>query len=204
MSGKFIVFEGIDGAGKDAQAISLFGYLKEKKIDVELTREPSDGIIGKFIRENAKEISENDVFLNYKLGLLFAADRFDHIFGRGRIADKLYNDKKTIISTRYKFSNIAYNSNFAEEEKFIKYINKEFIEPDLVIYLDIDINTAFERINKRGGVDYFETTKQLISAKEKYDKIFKKKKNKTVVVIDGTKSIEEIQLEIRRIVNKMF
>lgn len=49
MSGRFIVLEGIDGSGKSTQAEILAARLKKQGAHAYLTREPSDGVIGKFI-----------------------------------------------------------------------------------------------------------------------------------------------------------
>ena len=50
MSGRFIVLEGIDGSGKSTQAEILAARLKKQGANAYLTREPSDGVIGKLLR----------------------------------------------------------------------------------------------------------------------------------------------------------
>jgi len=49
--GKFIVLEGIDGAGTTTQAERLAQWLRGRGLKVHLTREPSAGRVGQVIRE---------------------------------------------------------------------------------------------------------------------------------------------------------
>jgi dTMP kinase len=78
----------------------------------------------------------------------------------------------------------------------IKSINQwamEKIEPDIVFYIKIDLETALPRIVKRGEtLTSFEIEKKHFWEKVSsgYDEIFKKRKN--VVALDGTKSIEDL------------
>ena len=95
--GKFIVLEGIDGAGTSTQAELLANWMKERQLPVHLTREPSGGRIGQVIREWLSEPDSSArvgapaplssaappmalaQLRDHALALLFAADRLDHL-----------------------------------------------------------------------------------------------------------------------------
>ena len=75
--GNFIVLEGIDGSGTTTQAKRLKLHLETKGHRVHLTRQPSDGPIGKMIRGLLEK--KEGVEMNWEmLALLFAADRLRH------------------------------------------------------------------------------------------------------------------------------
>ncbi|MEM3851235.1 MAG: hypothetical protein QXD17_02395, partial [Candidatus Micrarchaeaceae archaeon] len=90
----FIVFEGIDGSGKTTQAKALSAYLASKGIKCFLTKEPTNGPIGRFIRQNAAGIAGSFVKVNksiankevdsmlinqFAMQALFVSDRLYHI-----------------------------------------------------------------------------------------------------------------------------
>ncbi|MEW5814514.1 MAG: dTMP kinase, partial [Spirochaetota bacterium] len=73
----FIVFEGLDGSGTTTQVRLLSEKLTEKGIPVWTTCEPTDRFIGKNIR---KVLRGEEKIEPPALALLFAADRYDHIY----------------------------------------------------------------------------------------------------------------------------
>ena len=75
--GRFIVFEGIDGAGTTSQAGRLLARLRQLDLSAHLTAEPSKGPIGRLLRSllgGAAAPVDPDA-----MALLFAADRRDHL-----------------------------------------------------------------------------------------------------------------------------
>src|SRR2546429_508169 len=62
--------------------------------------------------------------------------------------------------------------------------------PDLVIYLDVAIKTALERISKRGSFSLFEKEDFLKRVKNGYSHIFKNRTN--VIIINGNDSLEVV------------
>jgi len=76
LSGKFIVFEGIDGSGKTTQIELLKSKLQSIGQNVHMTTEPTDRSVGRLIRQILrKEINTSEE----TLAALFVADRLDHI-----------------------------------------------------------------------------------------------------------------------------
>ena len=109
--GKFIVFEGIDGAGKTTQSELLFDFLRQKKQKailehqgVHLTQEPTTNLIGGLIRSQLTH--------DWKSGpeclqLLFAADRMYHL---AKEILPCLQKGMTVISDRYLYSSIAFGT----------------------------------------------------------------------------------------------
>ena len=76
MTGKLIVFEGLDGSGITTQATLLRNYFLGKDKDAILTKEPTDGLIGGIIKACLRKEWKTD---SLTLQMLFAADRAHHL-----------------------------------------------------------------------------------------------------------------------------
>ena len=171
----FIVFEGIDGSGKTIQAEKLANHFSQKKEAAALTSEPSNGAIGKLIREylskgipiaSPREADE-------QMAYLFVADRHDHLHNKTTGVYTLKDDYGChVICSRYYFSSLAYNGNTLEQRAFIRSLNAKFPAPDLVIYIDIPITVAIQRIRDRGESEIFENKVKLTQARGNYNGIF--------------------------------
>ena len=103
----FIVFEGIDGAGTSTQIKKLVerGNSNEPGRFV-ATAEPTTGETGRFLRRMLGGEFHVDEKTN---AYLFAADRCEHIFGKSGVKE-LCDDGKIVVSDRYFFSSMAYQS----------------------------------------------------------------------------------------------
>lgn len=145
MKGKFITFEGCEGAGKSTQMRLLSEYLKERGIAHTVTREPGGGQISEEIRK---------VILNGKFtdmtdeceALLYAAARVQHL--ADTVAPALARGE-IVLCDRYIFSSYAYQGGGRGlERRFLEEINSYAVRnfmPDVTLFLDIPPARAFER-----------------------------------------------------------
>lgn len=136
---KFIVLEGIDGAGTTTQCERL-----ARAFGLHATREPSERPIGRLLRslltQAAHTVDER------AMGLLFAADRLDHL--HGEIVPALAQG--SVISDRYLLSSLVYQSQQLDRA-FVVEINRFARPADLTILLDVEVEVAETRRNRRGG-----------------------------------------------------
>ena len=109
----YIVFEGIDGAGKSTQIQRLKEWLEANGFRVETLVEPTDSEVGKLIRKILQRPNAMSDRVQKTLGLLFAADRM-------LIMDKLEDESKIIISDRSFISSLAYQ----EPAAWIEVLNR--------------------------------------------------------------------------------
>ncbi len=142
--GLFIVIEGIDGTGKSTQVKRLGEWFTAQGREVVLSREPTNQPWGKKLRESAAtgRLSPQDE-LDY-----FLKDRRQHV--EELILPSLAAGKVVILD-RYYFSTMAYQGIRGFDPAEIRRKNEEFAPPpDRLIILDLDVDSALERIGARG------------------------------------------------------
>jgi len=164
--GMLIALEGIDGAGTTTQAKMLREYLEASGRAVLQTAEPSSRPIGKIIRRCLRGELNTDPAT---LALLYAADRLDHL--REEVEPALA-ENKVVITDRYVFSSLAYQS-IDLAMSWVGELNRYAKNPDLTIFLEIDAETALERIHRRGeAIEIFERADKQRLIASKYKDIF--------------------------------
>jgi len=179
----FIVIEGVDGCGKTTQAKKLAEWLSGEGHDVLLTAEPTEGRIGKFIREILQGTEEVDP---KTLTLLFTADRYEHLTNKVEPAQAL---GKIAVSERYYHSTIAYQQAQGVDRDWIIELNRFAPKPDLVFLIDSPVADAVARTSTD---EIFERQDFLEKVRDNYLEF------DDVVKIDGRKSADHIFEKIRK------
>lgn len=184
--GIFVVFEGLDGAGKTTQINLLKDWFEKKNKIVYNIKQPTD-----FYRKDkrVRNYLDKGVVPNmYSIALLAAADR---TYQNEAEIKPILSKGINIISDRYLYSSLAFfKARGIEYEEIIR-LNKNIEKPDVVIFLDIKPKKALERIKIRDGEN--------IKFEEKNDNTFIEVRDnflevlpKDTLIIDSSKSIEEI------------
>ena len=145
-----LVLEGLDGAGTTTQARRLVDHLNAHGRPAHLTREPSDGPIGKQIREMlvGKHAIEGQAISQSTFGLLFAADRMDHL---QREVEPRLAAGITVVSDRWYHSSLAYQGTGADRD-WIAQLNGRARKPDLTLFLSVRPEVAAQRRVAAGRV----------------------------------------------------
>jgi dTMP kinase len=151
------VLEGLDGAGTTTQARRLVDALTARGVRVHLTREPSDGPIGRLIREmlvGGHAIEGGTAISQGTFGLLFAADRLDHL---QREVEPQLASGALVVSDRWYHSSLAYQGTGADRD-WIATLNARALQPDLTIFLNVRPEIAAQRRVAAGRAqELFET-----------------------------------------------
>ena len=197
----FIVFEGIDGAGTSTQIKKLVERDNNRFI---ATAEPTGNETGKFLRRMLGEEFSVDEKTN---AYLFAADRCEHIFGKGGVKE-LCESGKTVVSDRYFFSSMAYQSVSCGEE-LPKLLNSPFPLPEYLFYFVINPEISLGRVNARGEhKEIYETIEKQKKIAAQYEEViseYEKTAGETgmkIIRIDAENDIESISEEIWNILKK--
>jgi dTMP kinase len=130
-TGKFIVFEGIDGSGKTTQVGRLAQKLQHAGVKIHTTFEPTNGPVGAILRQYlVQRVSFDPRVLPY----LYAADRADHLYNDKTGIERALASGVTVICDRYVLSSFAYQ---VPEHSFelVEYLNRRFKIPDLTFFL---------------------------------------------------------------------
>lgn len=211
--GKFIVVEGPDGSGQSTQVNLLSKYLgkalrlakkahKPAYAGVYITKEPSAGFIGGFIREALQERwKRGSIFGPMLIQALFVADRAHHLehevipaLAKGMI----------VICDRYALSTIAYGA--AENPGLwscLIAMNDTFLEPDLTFILDVPGKVCVKRIvETRGHAELYEKAQMLDKVVVNFKRAAKRLPR--TFIIDGQKPKREVFEEIRTLFDKNF
>ncbi|MBL0217343.1 MAG: dTMP kinase [Myxococcales bacterium] len=147
---RLIVLEGLDGAGTTTQARRLVAHLNAKGGKAHLTREPSDGPIGQLIRQmlTGHHAIENQAIAQSTFGLLFAADRLDHL---QREVEVQLAAGAMVVSDRWYHSSLAYQGTGADRD-WITTLNARARKPDLTIFLSVRPEVAAARRISAGRI----------------------------------------------------
>ena len=202
--GRFIVLEGIDGAGTTTQSARLAARLRADGMAVRTTREPSDGPVGAVIRQilAGRVVGAGGKAPGWAtMALLFAADRADHIDAE---ITPFLSAGGVMISDRYDASSLAYQSVSSGRGgegtvEWIRSLNKHARRPDLTIVLDVTAEVAATRRASRGDAaqiyDQNELQRTLCAF---YRDLQKHMPADRVVVVDGSSTPEAVSETVYR------
>jgi len=196
--GKFIVYEGIDGAGVETQGKLLCNYLRKQKRSVERLYYPDyEGPIGRLIHQYLHKQYEFSVDVQF---LLYFAD-----FIKNREKINQWRKKgKIVICDRFFSSTLAYQGLRGFPIKKALELARTFKlpRPDLIIYLRVSPEVSMSRKYKeKKDLDRNEADKKFLKkVGDSYEKLIKGRIFSKWAVINGERSIEKVLKDIKKIV----
>lgn len=157
MNGRFISFEGGEGAGKSTQIRILSQRLAAAGADVVTTREPG-GTPGAEAIRNLFVRGAGDRWTPAADSLLVSAGRADHV---ARLIRPALDAGRTVLCDRYVHSTLAYQGYGRglplDDLRALHRFATRDLWPDLVLWLDLPVEHGLARTTKRtGGEDRFE------------------------------------------------
>lgn len=143
--GLFVTFEGPEGSGKSTQIRILDEVLRARGWDILCTREPGGTSIGEQVRQVLHDL-RNEGMLPITEALLYSAARAQHVHDVIRPA---LRRGQVVLCDRFATSTLAYQGyghglDLAMLETITRWVS-DGINPDLIIYLDIDVTLGLGR-----------------------------------------------------------
>ncbi len=202
--GKLIVFEGLDGSGKGTQIDLLVKEMKNQGRMVYQTAEPTSSSMGGMIRDALGGFVKRDA---YELSAMFLADRIFHnvnpVNGIRQFLDKGID----VVCDRYYYSSFAYQGIDADL-KWVMNMNlqcEEILKPDLCIFLDVDIDSCDERIEKnRLAREIYENKNTQLKIRRRFFEVLDMLSGiENIKVVNAARPIEAVSADIINLYNSI-
>jgi dTMP kinase len=198
----FVVIEGCDGSGTTTQLSRLKVYFSahDELPPLWVTSEPVSGEIGRlirfFLRGEARCQPET-------LARLFAADRNEHLFGENGIVAHCARGE-LVVSDRYVPSSLVYQG-LECGDALPRQLNKDFPAPTLLLFFDLDSETAEARMAGRPDREIFEYIEFQKKARQKYLSVLEdcRRDGSIVAIINAADTIENVFNQILSFIVKI-
>jgi dTMP kinase len=201
--GMFVVFEGVEGAGKGTQIELARRYLESSGREVVVTREPGGTEFGDRLRQAILDPATGHVEPRAE-ALLFAASRAQHVV---HVIRPALAEGKVVLCDRFIDSSVAYQGvarGLGEQDVLtLNAWATQGLFPDLVVLLDVDPGAGLARAG--GGLDRIESEDASFHAKvaDAYLKIAEEHPERFVVV-DALGKPEEVHERVRSALDKLL
>ncbi len=197
-SGKFITFEGIDGAGKSTHIGFVAELLRARGLSVVTTREPGGTKLGEALRE---VLLHQKMHLETEAMLMFAARR-EHL---ARVIEPALARGDWVISDRFSDATFAYQGGgrqlpLAKLEALEQWVHPH-LQPDLTLLFDVPLEVARIRLDATRTLDKFEQEKADFFAATRAEYLRRVTQfAQRFRIIDAIRTIPEIRQELAQIV----
>ncbi len=195
---KFITFEGVDGAGKSTHLAWFADTLRQRGLDVLVTREPGGTPLGERLREillNQPMHAETEVLL------MFAA-RLEHI---EQVIRPALQRGTWVVSDRFSDASFAYQGGgrgvpLAKLEQLEHWVH-EGLQPDLTLLFDIPVEIARQRLLNNPTLDRFEQEQSGFFERVRAAYHLRVRQNpQRYAVIDAAQALEIVKQQLEEIV----
>lgn len=192
--GKFITFEGVDGAGKSTHIADFADALRARGLQVVTTREPGGTPLGEKLREL---LLHETMHLETEALLMFASRR-EHI---AQVIEPALLRGDWIISDRFTDATFAYQGggrqlSMQRLEALEQWVHAD-LQPDLTLLFDVPLAVARERLNHSRDPDKFEREQDAFFTRVR-DAYLQRAARfpQRMRVIDSTRPLAEVRNEL--------
>ncbi|HEI9877584.1 TPA: dTMP kinase [Proteus mirabilis] len=201
---KFIVIEGLEGAGKTSAIQTVVDTLKQQGItDLAFTREPGGTPLAEKLRELIKQGIEGEKVTDKAELLMLYASRVQLV---ENVIKPALAQGKWVIGDRHDLSSQAYQGGGRGIDKALMKSLRDTVladfKPDLTLYLDLDPAVGLARARARGELDRIEKESMdfFYRTRERYQALAKE--DASIITIDASQDIDKVQADIRDVLNQ--
>ncbi len=193
---KFITFEGVDGAGKSTHLAWFADALRERGMDVIVTREPGGTSLGEQLREM---LLNQPMSIDTEAMLMFAA-RLEHV---EQVITPALRAGKWVISDRFSDASFAYQGggrgmDWEKLKQLESWVN---LVPDLTLFFDVPVEVARQRLANNVTLDRFEQEQGEFFERVRAGYHRRVAENpQRFVVIDAAQSLASVQQQLAAII----
>jgi dTMP kinase len=198
--GRFITFEGIDGAGKSTHIGFVTDLLKEAGKTVVSTREPGGTKLGEKLRE---------LLLHEKMdleteALLMFASRREHL---AQVIEPALARGDWVLSDRFTDASFAYQGGgrglpLDKLEALERWVHPR-LQPDLTLLFDVPLEVARERLDATRTLDKFESEEAAFFERCRNEYLRRAASSGgRIVVVDSTRTIDQVRAQLAAALEK--
>ncbi|MGB0899536.1 MAG: dTMP kinase [Psychrobium sp.] len=194
---KFIVIEGLEGAGKSTAIGHIMSVLNTHNIqNVVSTREPGGTPLAEAMRALVKEAhADEELTIQSELLLMYAA--------RSQLVERVIKPAlaagQWVVGDRHDLSSQAYQGGGRGLKDIMAPIKNAVLgdfKPDLTLYLDIDPTLGLSRAQARGELDRIEQNALTFFQRAREVYLEAARNDSSVVKIDASQSINKVSQDI--------
>ncbi len=199
MLGKFIVIEGLEGAGKSTAITTVLETIRNMGVDdIVQTREPGGTPLAEKMRALVKE--ENEEALNDRTELLLMyASRIQLV---ENVIKPALQAGKWVIGDRHDLSSQAYQGGGRQIDQTtmynLKMIALNNFKPDFTLYLDIDPDVGLQRARGRGELDRIEKMDLSFFERTRTRYLELVEQDPNAVIIDASQALPNVTSDIQQ------
>lgn len=200
MKGKFVVIEGLEGAGKSSVINLVQNQIKNQGYSVIATREPGGTPMAESIRDCVKHDWDETVTEETELLLMYAA--------RSQLIHNIIFpaiDKGTwVVGDRHDLSSQAYQGGGRNIDRkklaLLREITLKGFKPDLTIYLDVEPAVGLARARGRGELDRIEQSGLEFFERTRARYLELANEDERILVVNAMQPMDEVHQAVSKIV----
>ncbi|MBU2976720.1 dTMP kinase [Alteromonas sp. C1M14] len=197
MTAKFIVIEGLEGAGKSSVINVVEGFITALGQPCICTREPGGTPMAEAIRECVKGDWQETISQETELMLMYAARRQLLV----NVIQPALAKGTWVIGDRHDMSSLAYQGGGrgipSEKIAPLRELCLQGFEPHLTLYLDVDPEQGLERARGRGELDRIERSGLAFFQRTRERYLTLAKNDKSVFVIDAMQPMADVHRDVK-------
>lgn len=198
--GKFIVIEGLEGAGKTTAKETVVNVLHQHNIhDLVFTREPGGTPLAESLRTLIKDGAEDEVITDKAELLMIYAARIQLV---ENIIKPALASGKWVVGDRHDLSSQAYQGGGRGLDKNLMVALKSTVlgefKPDLTLYLDLSPEIGLQRARQRGELDRIEKESLVFFERTRQRYLELAKQDDSIITINAEQTLENVTADIQR------